>query len=126
MNPPAVPRPPGWASARLARRVSIWAVPRPPGVGGLPGRLPFHRVVRPLVRDAALHLDHGGGPDVARVPRASPGGGRRRGGARRRQGGRRRCGTGRRATAGRVRDACDGIAHSASAPFPPRLLTHSM
>ena len=90
------------------------AVPRPPGVGGLPGRLPFHRLVRPLVRDAALHLDRGGGPDVDRVPRAGPGGGRRRGGARRRRGG-----TGRRATAVRVRDACDGIACPASAPFPP-------
>ena len=56
------------------------AVPRPPGVGGLPGRSPFHRLVRPLVRDAALHLDHGGGPDVDRVPRAGPSGGRRRGG----------------------------------------------
>ena len=74
------------------------AVPRPPGVGGLPGRSPFHRLVRPLVRDAALHLDHGGGPDVNRVPRASPGGGRR-------------CG---------VHDACDGVERPASAPFLPR------
>ena len=82
------------------------AVPRPPGVGGLPGRSPFHRLVRPLVRDAALHLDHGGGPDVNRVPRASPGGGRRR------------CG---------VHDACDGVERPASAPLPsPKLLTHPM
>lgn len=81
------------------------AVPRPPGVGGLPGRSPFHRLVRPLVRDAALHLDHGGGPDVNRVPRASPGGGRRR------------CG---------VHDACDGVERPASALFPPQLLTHLM
>lgn len=79
------------------------AVPRPPGVGGLPGRSPFHRLVRPLVRDAALHLDHGGGPDVDRVPRAGPSGGRRRCG--------RRCG---------VHDACDGVERPASAPFLPR------
>lgn len=88
------------------------AVPRPPGVGGLPGRSPFHRLVRPLVRDAALHLDHGGGPDVDRVPRAGPSGGRRRCGARRR-----RCG---------VRDTCDGVERPASALFPPQLLTHPM
>ena len=95
------------------------AVPRPPGVGGLPGRSPFHRLVRPLVRDAALHLDHGGGPDVNRVPRAGPSGGRRRCGGpdvdrvprASPGGGRRRCG---------VHDACDGVERPASAPFLPR------
>ena len=73
------------------------AVPRPPGVGGLPGRSPFHRLVHPLVRDAALHLDHGGGPDVDRVPRAGPSGRRRR------------CG-------------CTTPATASSAPLPPRYL----
>ena len=76
------------------------AVPRPPGAGGLPGRSPFHRLVRPLVRDAALHLDHGGGPDVDRVPRAGPSGGRRR------------CG-------------CTTSATASSAPLPPCSLPSS-
>ena len=105
MNPPAVPRPPGVGPAIRHFTSPSTGGPAPAGVGGLPGRSPFHRLVRPLVRDAALHLDHGGGPDVDRVPRAGPGGGRRR------------CG---------VRDTCDGVERPASAPFPPPLLTHPM
>ena len=107
MTPPAVPRPPGWASARLARRVSIWAVPRPPGWA--------------VSRAACRFTGWCARSCATRRCTSITAAGRRRSGPTGRPG--------RRATAVRHRaagDACDGIARPASAPFPPRLLTHPM